>query len=63
MAGKKACKQCSRLYEKEDKCPGCGSTESSETWKGRVIILNPEQSELAQKLNIKEKGTYAIKTR
>ncbi len=63
MAGKKACKKCNTLVEKEDKCPKCGGTDFSENWKGRVIILNPEQSEVAQKLKVKEKGVYAIKTR
>jgi len=63
MAGKKACKNCNRIYEKDDKCPKCGSTEYTESWKGRVVILNPEKSEVAQKLKIKEKGVYAVKTR
>jgi len=30
--------------------------------KGRVVILKPEESEVAKNLEIKEKGTYAIKT-
>jgi len=63
MAGKKACKKCSTLYERENKCPKCGASESTDSWKGRVIILDPESSEVAQKLKIKEKGSYAIKTR
>ena len=46
-----------------DKCPKCESKDSTESWKGRVLILNPEQSEIAQKLKIKEKGAYAIKTK
>ncbi len=63
MAGKKACKKCNALYEKEAKCPRCGATEATDSWKGRVIILDPEKSEVAQKLKLKEKGSYAIKTR
>ena len=63
MAGKKACKKCSTLYEKDAKCPRCGSTDSTDSWKGKVVILDPEKSEVAQKLKIKEKGVYAIKTR
>jgi DNA-directed RNA polymerase subunit E" len=62
MAGKKACKSCKTLYE-GDKCPKCASVEFTESWKGKVIILNPEKSEVAQKLKINEKGAYAIKTR
>ncbi len=63
MVGKKAYKKCSTLYEKENKCPRCGASESTESWKGKVIIIDPEKSEVAQKLKIKEKGVYAIKTR
>jgi len=62
MTKQKACKHCNLLYN-GDSCPKCGSKESTEGWKGRVIILNPEQSEIAQKIKIKEKGAYAIKTR
>ena len=62
MAKEKACKICKRIYE-GDKCPKCESKESTEGWKGRVVILNAEESEVAKKMKIKEKGTYAIKTK
>ena len=62
MAKQKACKNCKIIFE-GDKCPKCESKDFTETWKGRVIILQPEQSEIAQKLKIKEKGVYAIKTK
>jgi len=58
----RACKVCNRIFE-GDKCPKCGSKEFTDSFKGKTIILNPEKSEVAKKLNIKEKGTYAIKTR
>jgi len=60
MAKQKACKICNRVYD-GDKCIGCGSKESTENFKGKTIILDTEKSEIAKKLNIKEKGTYAIK--
>jgi DNA-directed RNA polymerase subunit E" len=63
MPKDKACKLCNTIYESGDKCPKCGAKESTESYKGRIVILNPEKSEIAQKINIKEKGTYAIKTR
>lgn len=63
MPKQKACKVCKRIYEGGDKCPKCDSKESIEGFKGRVVILNPENSEVAKKLNINEKGNYAIKTR
>lgn len=59
---KKACKNCKAVYE-GDKCPLCGSQDSTESWKGRVIILNPEQSEIAKKMKINKKGMHAIKTK
>lgn len=61
MAKSKACKICSTIFE-GDKCPKCGSKESTEAFKGRIVVLNPENSEIAQKLNLKEKGNFAIKT-
>ncbi len=62
MTKQKACKICKTIYEGE-KCPKCGSKESTDTFKGRIIVINPEKSEIAQKLNIKEKGNFAIKVR
>jgi len=58
---KRACKQCNTVFE-GNKCPNCESTEHSDSWKGRVVILNTEKSEIAQKLKINKAGTYAIKT-
>lgn len=62
MAKPKSCKVCKLIHE-ENACPKCGSKEATEGFKGKIVVLNPEKSELAQKLNIKDKGNYAIKTR
>lgn len=62
MVKQKACKICNRIFE-GDKCPNCDSKEITESFKGRTVILNPEKSEIAQKLNLKKKGEFAIKTR
>jgi len=59
----KACKICSTIFFEGDKCPQCGSKEVTEGFKGRMIVFNPEKSELATKLNLKNKGNFAIKTR
>jgi DNA-directed RNA polymerase subunit E" len=62
MVKQKACKICNTIYE-GDKCPKCESKESTDNFKGRIVVLNPETSEIAQKLNLKSKGNFAIKTR
>lgn len=61
MATQKACRKCKTVFEGANKCPKCGSDEISDAFKGKVLIINPEQSEIAKNLNIKEKGTYAVK--
>lgn len=63
MPKAKACKDCNRVYETGDKCPSCGSNESTDSFKGKIIVLDPENSEIAKKLKIKDKGNFAIKTR
>ena len=62
MPKQKACKICNTIHE-EEKCPKCNSKESTDSFKGRIIVLNPEKSEIAAKLNLKDKGNFAIKTR
>ncbi len=57
----KACKRCRFLHE-EDKCPKCGSTSNTESWRGRIEIVNPEKSEIGKELKLVEKGIYTIKT-
>ncbi len=58
---KKACKACKFLYEGQ-KCPACDNAQSTDSWKGKIIIINAEKSEIAEKTGIKVKGEYAIKT-
>lgn len=62
MVKQKACKICNTIYE-GDKCPKCESREFTDNFKGRIVLLNPEKSEIASKLNLKNKGNFAIKTR
>lgn len=63
MPKQKACKICNTIFEQGEKCPQCGSKEITESFKGRIVLLNPEKSEIAKKINFKEKGNFAIKTR
>jgi len=63
MPKEKACKICNTIFESGDECPKCGSKELTEGFKGRIVVLNPKKSEIAKKINIKDKGNFAIKTR
>ena len=60
MAKEKACKACKTIFE-GNKCPECGSGEFADNYKGKLVILDPENSEVAKSVKITKKGTYAIK--
>ncbi len=59
----RACKICKTIYEEGDRCPKCESKEFTDNFKGRIYVVNSEKSEIANKLNIKSNGNFAIKTR
>ena len=58
----KACLNCKAIYM-DDKCPKCGETPSSDSFKGRLHVFNAEKSEVANKLNIHKEGEFCIKTK
>ena len=60
---KKVCKRCRAFVENAQICPECGNNQFTESWKGKVIIFKPEESEIAKQMKITKKGSYAIKTR
>jgi DNA-directed RNA polymerase subunit E" len=60
MVKEKACKQCKAIYEGA-KCPMCGHDEGNEGFKGKVMILDIEQSEIAKCLKLTKKGMFAVK--
>ena len=60
MAKEKACKNCNLIYQ-EQTCPSCGKKEVSDSFKGKVEIIDAEHSELARQLKINKNGFYAIK--
>lgn len=62
MAKEKACKDCRTVYEGV-KCPICNSTESTDGFKGKVAVLNPEKSEIANNLKLSKKGVFATRLR
>jgi len=57
---RKICKKC-KIFVKKEPCPICKGNQFSETFKGRITIIDPEKSEIAKKINITVKGEYAIK--
>jgi len=58
----KACKQCKTLYETAS-CPVCGSKEHTDNFKGKIYVSQPENSEIASKLELKSKGLFALRLR
>lgn len=62
MAVTKACRNCRTIYEGA-KCPACGAADGLDSFKGKVAVLNPEQSEIAKNLDLKQKGLFAIRLR
>jgi DNA-directed RNA polymerase subunit E" len=60
----KACRRCKSLVPREaTRCPVCGSTDLTEDWEGVIIVVDPEKSLLAKKLEITKPGRYALKVR
>ena len=62
MGKEKACKNCRMIYEGVS-CPSCQHTENVEGFKGKITILDPENSEIAKNLALKGKGVYAVRLR
>ncbi len=60
----KVCKNC-KIFVKDrkgqvDKCPICGMSSFSRTWKGIVYIKDPQESEVAKLLGFTMPGKYCI---
>jgi len=53
------CRNC-RRFTTEKECPVCKSKDLSTSWKGVVIIINPNESEIAKSLGIENPGKYAL---
>ena len=58
----KVCRECHKVVEGES-CVVCGTSNLSEDWAGYVVIIDPERSETAKKMNITMAGRYALKVR
>ena len=62
MVKKKVCKNCKYIYDGEE-CPVCKSQKFSNSWQGRLFVLDPVKSDVAKQVNVTVKGEYAIKVR
>jgi RNA polymerase subunit RPABC4/transcription elongation factor Spt4 len=62
MSKEKACLNCKIIFG-EDRCPICGETSFTDSYKGRVYIFNSEKSEVAKNMKINKNGLFAIKTK
>ncbi|MEZ5335474.1 MAG: transcription elongation factor subunit Spt4 [Methanolobus sp.] len=56
------CRECHRIIHGQT-CPICGSGNLSADWSGMVIIIDPERSEIAKKMDVKVADKYALKVR
>ena len=57
----KVFKSCRTIYNEGTQCPQCGSQEFSTEIKGKVVVLDVENSEIAKNLKYNKKGTYAVR--
>lgn len=57
----KACRQCRKIIEDGDTCPNCGGNQFTTFWKGYVVIIDPENSEIAKKMGINSIGKHALR--
>ena len=62
MTTEKACKRCKRIVAGKQ-CPICKGQDLTPHWRGLVVILDPDKSEIAKSLNIELPGEYALKVR
>jgi len=59
----KACKNCNRIVEDSSECPVCRNNDLSDSWSGLVVIYDPEESEIAEKIGISTPGRYAVRVK
>ena len=58
----KSCLNCRTIYH-GDKCPKCGETPASDSFKGRVHVFDSENSEMAENMGINSNGEFSIKSK
>ena len=51
------------MFVDKDVCPNCNSNQFTDSFKGRIAIIDINKSEIAKKIGITLKGEYAIKVK
>jgi RNA polymerase subunit RPABC4/transcription elongation factor Spt4 len=59
---RKVCKTC-RSFTEENNCPVCKGNQFTNTWQGRINVIDASKSDIAKRCAITAKGDYAIKVR
>ncbi|MBI5636072.1 DNA-directed RNA polymerase, subunit E'' [Candidatus Micrarchaeota archaeon] len=62
MAVEKACTQCKRILS-SDECPVCKTSALTKSWEGSIIVIDPNNSEIAKKIGATTPGRYALKVK
>jgi DNA-directed RNA polymerase subunit E" len=62
MGDRVVCRECHRVQNSEE-VEACGSTSLTEDWAGYVVITHPEESDIAEEMDVTEPGKYALKVR
>jgi DNA-directed RNA polymerase subunit E" len=60
MSKEKACRACRKVVIDAKECPNCGAATFTTFWRGYVVIVDPEKSEIAQRMGIASPGKYAL---
>ncbi|MBN1167390.1 MAG: DNA-directed RNA polymerase, subunit E'' [Methanospirillaceae archaeon] len=58
----KVCRDCHRVVDGEA-CSVCGTANLTTDWAGYLIIIDPDRSDVAKRMNIILPGRYALKVR
>ena len=62
MSKERACRTC-HLMTYKTFCPKCKTPTLSDDFSGAVIILDPEHSIIARRLNFDVRGKFALRVR
>ena len=48
------------MFVKGDVCPLCNQANFSRSWKGVILVVDPNESEIAKLLELKAPGKYCL---